>query len=100
MQNEGGLDNLVNNGILCEGLLKGRGGHIYPMEIENLATSIFNHKRVKYESLPSFRSISPLHRMTISILITTTITTDTTEATTITTTTTTNTDLLIVMRYI
>ena len=76
-----------------------RGGDIYPMEIDNLETSIFIHKRVKYENLPSFSSISPLHRMSISILITTTFTTDTTEATTITTTSGTNTDLPIVMRY-
>ena len=61
------------------------------MVIDNLATSIFIHKRLKYESLPSFSSIGPLHSMSISISITTTITIDTTEATTITTTSTTNT---------
>ena len=44
-----------------------RGGDIYPMEIDNLETSIFIHKRVKYENLPSFSSIGPLHRMSISI---------------------------------
>ena len=69
------------------------------MEIANLATSIFIHKRLKYEDLPSFRSIGPLHSMSNSISITTTITIDTTEATTITTTTSTNTYLLIVMLY-
>ena len=69
------------------------------MEIDNLATSIFIHKRVKYENLPSFSSIGPLHSMSISISITTTITIDTTEATTITTTSTANTYLIIVMLY-
>ena len=47
--------------------LQGRGGHIYPMEIDNLATSIFIHKILKYENLPSFSSIGPLHSMSISI---------------------------------
>ena len=69
------------------------------MEFDNLATSIFIHKRLKYENLPSFSSIGPLHSMSISISITTTITIDTTEATTITTTTSTDTYLLIVMLY-
>ena len=69
------------------------------MEIDNLATSIFIHKILKYENLPSFSSIGPLHSMSISISITTTFTIDTTEATTITTTSSTNTDLPIVMRY-
>ena len=77
----------------------GRGGHLYTMEIDNLATSIFIHKRLKYEILQSFSSIGPLHSMSISISITTTITIDTTEATTITTTSTTNTYLIIVMLY-
>ena len=57
------------------------------------------HKILKYENLPSFSSIGPLHSMSISISITTTFTIDTTEATTITTTSSTNTDLPIVMRY-
>ena len=65
------------------------------MEIDNLATCIFIHKRVKYENMPSFSSIGPLHRMSISILVTTTFTTDTNEATTITVAATENDPLLI-----
>ena len=45
-----------------------------------IATSIFIHKRVKYEDLPSFSFISPLYLMPIAISITTTITTDMTDA--------------------
>ena len=56
------------------------------MEMDQLVTSIFIDKKVKYENLPSFISIGPLYIMPISISITTTITTKTIDATIITTT--------------
>ena len=57
------------------------------------------HKRLKYEDLPCFSSISPLYLMPISISITTNITTYTTDATTITTTSSTNTNPPMGMLY-
>ena len=63
-----------------------RGGHIYLMEMDQLATSIFIDKGVKYENQPSFSPICPLHLMPLSLSITTNITTDTIDATIITTT--------------